>query len=161
VRGVAHVADAALRVSASQPDEPGEETRQGARARQAVLVHAQPQIAVRARRIGGEQPAVDVAHRLRVPRGAVPVAVLLALPGAVAQRGRQPEVGRAVGGRVRPRQCDAQQRVDALELEVRGIARGRPPDIRARLKHDGRRISRIALGQCGEVRRRALEGTAI
>ncbi|MFN2572732.1 MAG: hypothetical protein ABR537_14170 [Gemmatimonadales bacterium] len=115
MRGPAQVANAALRVAASQANEPREETRQRARPRQAVVVHAQPQIAIDAGGISREQAAIDVAHRLRVLRGAVAVAVLFALARAIAQRRRQPKIVGVTGparSRVRTEQRGPEQRVD-------------------------------------------------
>ena len=85
--------------------------------------------------------------------------MLFALARPIAERGGKPEVRLRRGPRARQR--EAEQRIDARELEVRGIARGRPPDVRARLEHNRRRISRMTGGEAGEVRRGAREVPAV
>jgi len=87
------------------------------------------------------------------------MSMLFALARSIAERGGEPEVRLRRGPRARQRQ--AEQRIDALELEVRGIARGRPPDVRARLKHHGRRIGRMTGGEAGKERRGARELPAV
>jgi hypothetical protein len=62
VRHAAHVADPALRVAAAQADEPRNEARHGAGAREPVVVDPEPQITIRAAGISGEQPAIEIAH---------------------------------------------------------------------------------------------------
>ncbi|PYP09931.1 MAG: hypothetical protein DMD59_07260 [Gemmatimonadetes bacterium] len=156
MRRPAHVANAALRVAASQTDEARDQPRQRARARQPVVVDAQSQIAVGARRIRGEQPAVDVAHRLRVLGRAVAVTMLLALARAIAERRGQPEIRGGARG-ARPRHRHAEQRVDALQREVGGVLGRGPPDVGARLEDDRRRIGRFICGERGEVGGRTRE----
>ena len=92
MRRAPQVANPPLRVPASQADDAREESRERAGAREAVVVHAQSEIAVRAGRIGREQTAVNVAHRFRVLGGAVGVAVLLAFPRAIAECRREPKI---------------------------------------------------------------------
>jgi hypothetical protein len=48
VRGPAHVPDPALRIAAPQADDPREKPRQRAGAREAVVVHPESEIAIRA-----------------------------------------------------------------------------------------------------------------
>ncbi|HTI06848.1 MAG TPA: hypothetical protein VL549_16220 [Gemmatimonadales bacterium] len=114
VRRASHVANAALRVAAAQPDQSREKTRQRARAREPVVVDAEPEITVGARRIGGEQAPVDVAHRFGVLRRAEAVPMLLALARAIAEGGRQPEISRARRQRAGARHRAAEQRIDPL-----------------------------------------------
>ena len=92
MRRAPHIADPPFRVAASQSDDAREKSGERAGARQPVVVHTQAEIAVRAGRVRREQAAVDVAHGLRVFGRAVTVAVLLALPRAIAECRRQPEV---------------------------------------------------------------------
>ncbi|HMG19635.1 MAG TPA: hypothetical protein VK573_12990 [Gemmatimonadales bacterium] len=154
--GATHVPDSSLGIAAPQADNARKKPSQRSRPRETVVVDAESEIAVRAGGVRGEEAAVDVAHRLRVLGGAEGMPVLLALPRPVAQRGRAPEVRRR-----RTRQRDVEERVDAPQLERRGIAGGGPPDVGARLKHDGRWIARVARGQRREVRRGPLEIAAI
>jgi hypothetical protein len=116
-RDAPHVADPALRVAASQSDDPREEARERARARQSVIVDTEAKVAVDARRVGRQDPAIDVAHRLGVFRRAEGMPVLLALAGPVAERRREPEFRSA--GRARTVHRGAEQRVDPSELEAR------------------------------------------
>jgi len=161
VRRPAHVADAALRVAAAEADEAREESREGAGARQPVVVHTQTEITVRTGRIRREEAAVNVPHGLRIFRGGISMAVLLALPCAIAERRRQPEVAGCPGRRTRARQRHAEQRVDARQREVGGVAGRCPPDVCARLKDDRCRIARRARGQSREIRGGPLEVAAI
>jgi hypothetical protein len=156
-----HVADPSFRVAASQADETCEESGERAGARQAIIVHAQSEIAVRTRRVRREQAAVDVAHCFRVFGRAVGMAVLLALPRTIAECGRQPEVSSRPGRGMRASQRHAEQRVDALQREVGGVAGRCPPDVGARLKDDRRGIGRRARAQRREIGRGALEIAAI
>ena len=157
MRHAPHVADPPLRVPTAQTDDAGKNPSQRAGAREPVVVDAEPQIAVRARGVGGEQAAVDVAHRLGLLGGAERMPVLFELPRAIAQRRRAPELLSRLGAAQR----DTQQRVDARQFELRRIERRRPPDVRARLKHDRGRIARIARGERRKVGRGALEIAAI
>ncbi|HZE47363.1 MAG TPA: hypothetical protein VE087_10825 [Xanthobacteraceae bacterium] len=160
MRRPAHIADPPFRVAASQPDEAREKPGKRARARQSVVVDAQSQIAVSARRIRREQPAIDVAHRFRVFRRAEAVPMLLALAGPVAERRGQPEI-RGGARRAGARHRHAEQRVDALQREVGGIERRGPPDVGARLEDDRRGIGGFVSRQRREVGRRAFEISAI
>jgi len=163
VRHAPHVADASFGVAAAEADDLREQPGQRARAREAVLVHAQSEVTVRAGGVGGEDAAVDVAHPLRILRGAERVAVLFALARPIAERGREPEFSPPPGLRrcPRARQRETEQRIDALQLEVGGIECRRPPDVRTRLEHDGRRIGRVSRGEAGEIRRGAREVSAV
>ena len=161
MRRATHVADSPFRVAASQADDAREETGERAGTRQAVVVHAQSEIAVSAGGVGGEQTAIDVAHRLRISGRGVAVAVLLALPRPIAECRSQPEVSRRPGRGTRAGQGYTEQRVDALQREVSGVEGGCPPDVRARLEHRRRGIGRRARGQRREVGCRAFEVTAI
>jgi hypothetical protein len=161
VRRTAQITNAALGIAAAQADESRHESRQRTRARQAVVVNPKPQITVAARRIRREQPAVNVPHRLGVARSAVRVAVLFALPRAVPECRRKPEVRRAARHCARARHGAREQRVDAAKLERGGIPRCGPPDVGARLKHERRGIEGIASRQRREVRRGAREITAV
>lgn len=154
MRHAAHVANPARRVAAAQADEPREEARQRAGAREPVVVDAEPQIAIRAAGIRGEQAAIEVAHGFGVFGGAERMAVFLPLARAIPQRRGAPEFG---AGRLRAPQREVEQGIDARQLECRGIARRRPPDVRACLKHHGRGIGRVACGEVREKGRRALE----
>ena len=158
MRGAAHVADAPLRIPASQADDACEEPGQRTRAGEPVLVHTQSQIAVSAGGVRGEQPPVDVAHRLRVFRGAVCVPVLLTLARAIAKSGRQPKI---IACPVRAREREAEQGVDTLQLEAGGIERRGPPDVGTRLEDQRRGIIRITRGQCREIGGGALEASAV
>ena len=155
VRHAAHVADAPFGVAAAQPDDLCEQPGQRARARESILVYPQPEVTVRAGRVGVEDAAVDVAHCLRILGRAERVPMLLALARPIPERCGEPEV--RLRRDARARQRESEQRIDALELEVGGIARGRPPDVRACLEHDGGRIGRVMRGEAGEVRRRLRE----
>ena len=158
MRSAAHVADSPLRVATSQADDPREKSGQRARAGEAVVVHTQSQIAVCAGGIGGKQAPVDVAHRLRVFRGAVCVPVLLTLARAIAKSRRQPKIpSRSACGRER----EAEQGVDTLQCEAGGIERRGPPDVGTRLEDQRRGILRIALRQCREIGGGALEASAV
>jgi hypothetical protein len=154
--GATQVPNSSLGIAAPQADNARKKPSQRSRARETILVDAESEITVHARRIRGEEAAVDIAHRLRVFGGAEGMPVLLALPRPVTQSRRAPEVRRR-----RTRQGDSEERVDAPQLERGGIARGGPPDVSARLKHDGRWIARVARGERGEVRRGTLEIAAI
>src|SRR5437016_7013269 len=65
-RHATQVADAELGAPRSEADELRHKARQRAGARQAVLVDAEPQVAIDARRIRPQHAAVRVAHRLAV-----------------------------------------------------------------------------------------------
>ena len=158
MRHAPHVADPALGITASQSDEARKKPRERAGAREPVIVDAEPEIAVRAARVRGEQPPVDIAHRLRVFGGAERMSVLLPLARPITERRGAPELGaRRLGASER----GGKQRIDACQLELRRIEGGRPPDVRARLKHYWRRIGRVARGEVGEMGRGALEITAV
>jgi hypothetical protein len=161
MRRAPHVADPAFRVARAQADDPRKESRERAGTRQTVIVHAQSEITVGAGRVGCEQAAIDVAHGLRVFRRAVAVAVLLALPRAIPERRREPEVSRRPGRRARARHGHAEQRVDALQREIGGVTGRGPPDVCARLEDNGGRIGGSARGQRGEVGGGALEIAAV
>ena len=166
VRHAPHVADASFGVAAAEADDLREQPGPRARAREAVLVHAQSEVTVRAGGVGGEDAAVDVAHPLRILRGAERVAVLFALARPIAQRGRQPKIRRpghpGRPGRIaRAREREPQEGIDALQLEVGRIERRGPPDVGTRLEDEGRGITRMARGQGGEIRGGALEAPAI
>jgi hypothetical protein len=109
MRRPTHVADPPLCIAAAQADDARKESREGAGAREAVVVHAQSEIAVRTGGVRREQPAVDVAHRLRVFGRAVAVPLLLALPRTIAERRREPEVARRARRRARARQRYTEQ----------------------------------------------------
>ena len=158
MRHAAHVADSAFGVAAPQSDEARKKPRERAGAREAVIVHAEPEIAVRAARVRGEQPPVDIAHRLRVFGRAECMSVFLPLARAVAERGSAPELG---ARRLRASQRFAEQRIDPRQLEFRRIEGRRPPDIGACLKHHWGGIGRIARGEAGEVGGGALEIPAV
>ena len=161
MRRAPHVANPALGVAAAQTDQSREEARERARAREPVVVDAESQVAVGARRIGGKQPAVDVAHRFRVFGRAETVAVLLALARAIAERRRQPEITRAGRERAGARHRETEQRIDALQREVGRVERGCPPEIRAGLKDQRGGIRRMLGGESVEVRRGAGEIAAV
>ena len=160
MRHAPHVADPALGVAAPQSDDTRKKPRERAGARQPVIVDTEPEIAVRAARVGGEQPPVDVAHRLRVFGRAERMSIFLPLARAIAECGGAPELG-AGPPRLRAAQCDAEQRIDARQFELRRIERGRPPDVGARLKHHGGGIGRVARGEVGEIGGGALEIPAV
>src|SRR5216117_2272821 len=86
-------------------------------ARQAVLVDAEPQVAVDAGRIRPQHAPVRVAHRLAVFRRAPGVALDVALARAVPERGGEPELTRGAG-RLRggTGDRDAQERVDSVSF---------------------------------------------
>jgi hypothetical protein len=92
VRGATQIPNSPLRIAAAQSDDARKEAREGAGPREAVVVHTESQVTVCAAGIGGENPAVDVAHGFRVFGGAVAVPLLLTLPRPVAERRRQPEI---------------------------------------------------------------------
>ncbi len=158
MRCAAHVPDAALRVPASQSDEFREYARERARARETILVDPQPQIAVGTRGVGRQHAGVQGAHRFRVLGGAERMAVLLALPRAIPEGRRQPEIG-GCGARARERQVE--QRIDARRCEIGRIARRRPPDVRTGLEYDRRRIRRVRCTKACEIRGGAREVSAI
>src|SRR5213592_3724206 len=91
-RGAAQVANPARRVAAAEPDELCHEPRERARAAEPILIDAEPQVAVPARRVCGEDAGVRVAHRLAVFRRAPGVAVEVPLAGAVSEGRGEPEV---------------------------------------------------------------------
>jgi len=161
VRGVTHEPDAALGVAAAQADDAREEPGQRAGARQPVVVHAEAEITVGARRVRGEQAAIDIAHRLRIFRRAVSMPVLFALAGAITERRRQPEVVRVPRRPPRACQRDPEQRIDALQREIRRVLCLGPPDVGARLEDDGRGISGVARGEAGEILGRTREIAAV
>ncbi len=86
--------------------------------------------------------------------------VFFALARAIAEGGREPEISR-LAGPARARERGAQERIDALELEVGGVLGGRPPDVRAGLEHERRRIRGIARRQLSEVARGASKVPAV
>ena len=116
--GAAHVLDPPPGIAAAEADDAREKARHRAGAREAVIVHAQPEIAVDARGVRGEETAIDVPHHLCVFGGGVAVAVLFPLTRAVPERGRQPEIARPTWERARPRHRQAKQRVDSLQGEI-------------------------------------------
>src|SRR5439155_10960630 len=108
---------------------------EGARARQAVLVYAQAQVAVRAARVGGQHSGVGVAHRFAVLGGAPRMPVEVALASAIPQRGGEPKVVSRAGGRgAGARDRKIEQRVDPRGLVGVVLERGGPPDVGARLE---------------------------
>jgi len=160
VRGAAQVANAALGVATPQSDDARDKPRERARARQAVIVDPKSQIAVGTGGVGRQQAPIEVAHGLRVTRGAVPMPMIFALARAIAQRRRQPEVSGWPRG-ARARHGDAQQRVDALQREIRRVFGLGPPDVRAGLEDHRRRVRGIACSQLGEVTRGGREIAAV
>src|SRR5439155_545975 len=73
--------------------------------------------------------------------------------GAAAGVAGEPELARGAGGlRGRPRERDAQQRVDAPRLVRVVLQRRRPPDVGARLEDQRRGVGWVVRGEGGEVR---------
>src|SRR5437773_538608 len=152
-RDAAQIADAELGAPRPEADQLRHETREGAGPREAVLVDAEPQVAVDAGRVRLQHAPVGVPHRFAVFRGAPRVALQVALARAVAERGGEPELARGAGGlRGRPRERDAQQRVDAPRLVRVVLQRRRPPDVGARLEDQRRGVGWVVRGEGGEVR---------
>jgi hypothetical protein len=158
VRDAAHVADPALGIAASQSDEARKKPRERPGAREPVIVDAEPEIAVRAARVRGKQPPIDIAHCLRVFGRTEGMSVLLPLSRAIAERGGAPELGAC---RLCAPQRHAEQGIDARQLVRRRIEGGRPPDVGACLKHHWGGIGRVARGEVGEIGGGALEISAV
>ena len=158
MRGAAHIANPALSVAAAETDQARDKARHGTRARETILVHAQTQITVRTRRVRRQYAPINIPHHLRVLGRAERMPVFFALPGAIAERRRLPEIGRrAYVARTRPRQRETEERIDALQLKSGGVARRGPPDVGSGLKDERRRIRDVPFRQSGKVRRRLLE----
>src|SRR3989449_5515170 len=106
-RDAAQVADAELGAPRPEADQLRHEAREGAGPRQAVLVDAEPQVAVDARRVHLQHAPVGVPHRLAVFRCAPRVALQVVLARAVTERGGEPELTRGARGlRGRARERD-------------------------------------------------------
>src|SRR5689334_9352966 len=76
----------------------------------------------------------------------------VALAGAIAESGRQPEIvcrARRRGPRARDR--DVEQGIDASTLVVVVFERSGPPDVSARLERHGGGVGGVARAELGEV----------
>src|SRR2546430_11929752 len=105
------------------------ETGEGAGAAQTVLIDAEAEVAVGAARVGGEDVRIGVAHGFGVLGGSPGVPVQLALAGAVAERGSEPEVAcRSARRGDGPGDRAIEQRIDARPPVLLVLERPRPPD---------------------------------
>jgi hypothetical protein len=88
------------------------------------------------------------------------MAVRVALARAVSVRGGEPKVS-AGTELARTLDREAQQRIDALLLELRRVERRGPPDVRAGLEDEWRGLGRLARREQREVLRGSGEAAVV